>query len=729
MRNNQPVTQNEYVIDENKFLVSRTDLKGRITFANDAFIEVSGFDKKEVIGAPHNIMRHPDMPEAAFIDFWATLEAGETWNGLVKNRRKNGDFYWVNASATPLLENGEVQGYASVRTKAAPEECAHAERIYAQLRTGQTKGIRLNRGQIERLGMTGWFKRLKLRSLQGRVVSMITLALVLLLASGGLGMVALEGAGQRLVALNQDGLQDVARLQRLDQLVTQGHQSLSQPSPLELLNARQQHAETLENLSDRLATLWADYTARPVNQTPAADEFGKALENYRQEGLLNASTVLGGEDQFKAFSASKEIIARLQASGTELSTTIATLVEDKQASAQIMAQQAETQQRNMMLFQAGLLLSGLFCLVVMGSFTLRAFRRSIQESMHFTQQVAAGNLGANLPSQRDDELGYLMQALDTMRKNLSSVVKNVNDSVGVVRPASRDIAKGNEDLSTRTEQQAASLEETASSMDEMTATVRQNATNAGHASELADKASNAVSESGTVMQQMVGTMDNITAGSKKMTEIIGVIDSIAFQTNILALNASVEAARAGEQGRGFAVVAGEVRNLAGRSASAASEIRTLIDDSAKEINGGAELVKQAETSIEQVVTAVLKVNDILKDISMASDEQTQGIEEVNQAIAIMGSVTQQNAERVESSARAANSLDEQVTRLANAIAMLRLKGSGREAVTRDARIAAAAARRDDKSDSAGGFTQASAQAPARTQDNDSVSSNNEWETF
>nr|WP_298414429.1 PAS domain-containing methyl-accepting chemotaxis protein [uncultured Halomonas sp.] len=729
MRNNQPVTQKEYVIDDDKFLISRTDLKGRITFVNDAFIEVSGFDKEELIGAPHNIVRHPDMPEAAFIDFWETLEAGETWNGLVKNRRKNGDFYWINASATPLFEKGEVQGYASVRTKALPEECDRAERIYAQLREGRAKGIRLNRGQIERMGMTGWLKRIKLRSLQGRVVSMITLALMLLLASGGLGMVALEGAGQRLAALNQDGLEDVARLQRLDQLVAQGHQRLSQTTPLELLNAREQHAQELESLSDRLATLWAEYSARSINQTPAAVAFGKALEEYRQDGLLNASTVLGGEDQFKAFTASKEIISKLQVRGNELSTTIATLVEDKQASAQVMAQQAQAQQHSMMLFQAGLLLLGLLCLGVMGLFTLRAFRRSIRESMHFTQQVAAGNLGASLLSQRDDELGYLMQALDTMRKNLSSVVQNVNYSVGIVRPASRDIAQGNEDLSTRTEQQAASLEETASSMDEMTATVRQNATNAGHASELADSASNAVSESGAVMQQMVDTMDNITAGSKKMAEIIGVIDSIAFQTNILALNASVEAARAGEQGRGFAVVAGEVRNLAGRSASAASEIRTLIDDSAKEINGGAELVKQAETSIEQVVTAVLKVNDILKDISMASDEQSQGIEEVNQAIATMGAVTQQNAERVESSARAANSLDEQVTRLANAIAMLRLQGSGQETVTRKARITAAAVRRDGKTGSAEGVTQASAQAPARTQDNDSVSSNNEWETF
>ncbi|MGC3874978.1 methyl-accepting chemotaxis protein [Halomonas sp. GXIMD04776] len=721
MRNNQPVTQREYVLSDDHYLISRTDMKGRITYANPAFIEVSGYSHDELIGAPHSIIRHPDMPEAVFANLWQTLEAGETWSGLVKNRRKNGDHYWVQANVLPIMESGQVQGYASLRVKATPEACAYAERIYTQMHEGRVRGVRLNHGHIESTGLRGWLKRAQLRSVQGRMVTMVVLALVLLLASGGLGMVSLESAGQRLAALNQDGLEDVARLQRIDQLVTHGHQSLSRPEPLELLNDRQQHAEELTSLAGNLESQWADYTGRAVNQTTMAAEFGKRLEGYVQDGLLTTAEVLGGDDQFKAFTASKELIPKLQASGGEISQMISTLVESKQASAQVMAQQAQAQQRNMLLFQAGLLMMGLLCLCVMGVITIRAIRRPIRESMHFAQQIAAGNLGATLPSQRDDELGQLMQTLDAMRKSLSSIVKDVNHSVGVVRPASRDITKGNEDLSTRTEQQAASLEETASSMDEMTATVRQNAANAGQASGLANSASDAVNESGAVMKQMVGTMDNITASSKKMTEIIGVIDSIAFQTNILALNASVEAARAGEQGRGFAVVAGEVRNLAGRSADAASEIRTLIDDSAKEINGGAELVKQAEASIEQVVTAVLKVNDIMKDISMASDEQTQGIEQVNQAIAQMDEVTQQNAERVQSTARASSSLDEQVTLLANAIAVLRLSGSGQEAVTRDTRFKAAAARREGQS--------SNTKTASTAQGERHVPSNSEWETF
>jgi len=223
------------------------------------------------------------------------------------------------------------------------------------------------------------------------------------------------------------------------------------------------------------------------------------------------------------------------------------------------------------------------------------------------------------------------------------------------------------------------------------------------------------------MGQVVETMGRITDSSKKVSEIIAVIDSIAFQTNILALNASVEAARAGEQGRGFAVVAGEVRNLAGRSADAAREIRALIDGSAQEIDGGAELVKRAETSIEQVVSSVLKVNDIMGEIASASDEQTRGIEQINQAIAQMDEVTQQNAERVQTSARAAHSLDSQVVLLANAIAVLRLSGSGKEQVSRETRFKAAEARRD--AHAAKPVAKTPAKQPAR------ATSEDEWEAF
>jgi aerotaxis receptor len=266
-----------------------------------------------------------------------------------------------------------------------------------------------------------------------------------------------------------------------------------------------------------------------------------------------------------------------------------------------------------------------------------------------------------------------------MRRSLGSIVGDVNRGIEVVTPAARDIAQGNEDLSSRSEQQAASLQQTASSMEEITATVGQNAENARQASRLSGEASRAVSESGEVMGQVVDTMGRITASSEKMAVIIGTIDSIAFQTNILALNASVEAARAGEHGRGFAVVAQEVRNLAGRSADAAKQIRDLIAGSGREIESGAELVRRAEAAIESVVTSVTRVNDIMGDISAASEEQSTGINQINQAVAQMDGVTRQNAERVQASARAAASLEAQVDSLTHSIAVFRLQGGAEQA--------------------------------------------------
>ncbi|GHA84586.1 methyl-accepting chemotaxis protein [Modicisalibacter luteus] len=698
MQNNQPVTHREYVIDDDSYLISRTDLKGRITYANPAFIEVSGFSHEELVGAPHSIVRHPDMPEAAFADLWQTLEAGKSWEGLVKNRRKDGDHYWVHASVTPIFEGGEIQGYASVRVKATAEECQQAEQSYALMREGKGKRLMLHHGQLRRRGLVARLRRLNLRSMRARLVMLIGVAAALILASGGMGLYALEEAGQRFTRLNQDGLEDVARLQKIEQLVTQSHQSLSRLERLELLDTRGERADELQGLIERINAYWAEFN-RPANQTALINEFGKHLHHYVDEDLQDTVDVLRSEDAFQAFVALEGMIEELQKEGDLTSQQVNELIAEKQSQARTLAEQATAEERQMWLFQAGLLLAGLTLLILMGAFIIRAILRPVNESVAFTRQIAAGNLGASMPSQRNDELGLLMRALDTMRQSLGSIVVDVNQSVSVVRPASRDIASGNEDLSSRTEQQAASLEETASSMEEMTATVKQNAANAREASGLASSAAGAVRESGEVMGQVVTTMDRITESSRKVSEIIGVIDSIAFQTNILALNASVEAARAGEQGRGFAVVAGEVRNLAGRSADAAREIRALIDGSAQEIGGGADLVKKAESSIEQVVASVLKVNDIMGEIASASDEQTRGIEQINQAIAQMDEVTQQNAERVQTSARAATNLTQQVAQLANAVAVLRLRGQGEEAVDRATRFKAADARHQSTTNS------------------------------
>jgi methyl-accepting chemotaxis protein len=272
-----------------------------------------------------------------------------------------------------------------------------------------------------------------------------------------------------------------------------------------------------------------------------------------------------------------------------------------------------------------------------------------------------------------DETGRLMQAFKDMNDGLVKIVEEVRRGTGAITVASRKIAAGNQDLSARTEQEAATLEETASSMEELTGAVKQSADNAHHANRLALAASDVARRGGEAVSEVVNTMDAIHQSAKKIVDIIGVIDGIAFQTNILALNAAVEAARAGEQGRGFAVVAAEVRNLAQRSAAAAREIKVLIDDSVSKVGTGAVLVEQAGKTMEDVVESVKHVTDIIGEIASASHEQTIGIEQVNLAIAQMDDRTQQNAALVEEAAQAAASLQEQADALSRSVSIFKLE--------------------------------------------------------
>jgi len=304
----------------------------------------------------------------------------------------------------------------------------------------------------------------------------------------------------------------------------------------------------------------------------------------------------------------------------------------------------------------------------------RSITRPLGRALDVATTVAAGDLTSRIEVTSLDETGQLLQALKTMNESLARTVGTVRVGTDTIAVAAGQVAVGSQDLSSRTEQQASALEEAASSMEELTATVRQNADNARQANVLAEVASNVAARGGDVIHQVVGTMDQINASSSKINDIIGVIDGIAFQTNILALNAAVEAARAGEQGRGFAVVASEVRNLAQRSAAAAREIKGLIGDSSGKVANGSKLVAEAGDTMREIVESVRRVTDIMSEISAASLEQTAGIEQINQAVAQMDEGTQQNAALVEEAAAAAAAMREQSTRLAQAVAVFQIDG-------------------------------------------------------
>ena len=298
--------------------------------------------------------------------------------------------------------------------------------------------------------------------------------------------------------------------------------------------------------------------------------------------------------------------------------------------------------------------------------------RPLRAAVNVAKQVASGDLSAEIIVGSKDETGQLLQALKQMNANLLKIVDEVRSGTDAMADVSSQIAAGNLDLSSRTKEQANSLEETAASMEELTSTVRQNADNARQANQLSISASGMAVKGGDVVSQVVETMGSINASSKKIVDIISVIDGIAFQTNILALNAAVEAARAGEQGRGFAVVATEVRNLAQRSAAAAREIKELIGDSVGKVEAGSRLVEQAGSTMNEVVASVKRVTDIMGEIMAASQEQSSGIEQVHQAISQMDQVTQQNAALVEEAAAAAGSLQEQAVNLAQVVAVFKL---------------------------------------------------------
>jgi len=336
-------------------------------------------------------------------------------------------------------------------------------------------------------------------------------------------------------------------------------------------------------------------------------------------------------------------------------------------SLELSAMLASTQQRVALMTLLILALGAVFAHLISKSIT-----RPLIDAVRLAQRVAAGDLSGEVEVKSRDETGQLLQALKSMNENLRKTVGEVRSGTDAISAASEQIASGNADLSSRTEQHASSLEETASSMEELTSTVMQNAENAKRANQLALGASDVARKGALVVTEVVGTMSSIEDSSKKIEDIISVIDGIAFQTNILALNAAVEAARAGEQGRGFAVVASEVRNLAQRSAAAAKEIKQLIGDSVRKVEDGSKLVDEAGETMGKIAGSVTKVTDIMSEIAAASQEQSAGIEEVNQAITQMDQVTQQNAALVEQAAAAAESLKQQVQNLVQAVAVFKL---------------------------------------------------------
>ena len=396
-----------------------------------------------------------------------------------------------------------------------------------------------------------------------------------------------------------------------------------------------QFAQAHEKMGEGYRRGFADFTAAGFDST-AGDQAVKGMDRAPAELLVKAHKAMSKQ-------------------------TAATVVE------------AEAVGKRATLLSYSLMLLGAVAAVVAGILVSRSITRPLGQAVEAAQSVAAGDLRTSIDVRTNDETGQLLQALKDMTASLQTIVAQVRSGAETIAVASSEIAQGNLDLSSRTEQQAGAIEETASSMEEITSTVQQNAENARQANQLAISACDVAAKGGHMVEQVVGTMASISESSRKIVDIISVIDGIAFQTNILALNAAVEAARAGEQGRGFAVVAGEVRNLAQRSATAAKEIKELINDSVARVDAGNRLVGETGATMGDIVTSVRRVMDIIGEISTASAEQGAGIAQVNLAVSEMDTATQQNAALVEEAAAAAQSLREQTHALNEVVAVFKLE--------------------------------------------------------
>ena len=421
--------------------------------------------------------------------------------------------------------------------------------------------------------------------------------------------------------------------------------------------------------------------AQPLFVTPAAKELFARFAVVEVEYASSMSQVLALAAAEPLAQRSAELVALLNKTrehANELDSVLDKLSQQKEVRAKEAAEQASSVYQTSRSFMLALVLGSVAAGLSLGALITRGLTRQLGGEPGYAADIAGaiaeGDLTVEIATRNGDSASLLF-AMKTMRDKLVGIVSQVRAGTDTITTASSEIAQGNLDLSSRTEEQASSLEETASSMEELTSTVRQNADNARQANTLAGAASDVASKGGAVVGQVVQTMESINASSRKIVDIISVIDGIAFQTNILALNAAVEAARAGEEGRGFAVVAAEVRNLAQRSASAAKEIKALIGDSVEQVEIGSKLVRDAGLTMDEVVGSVRRVADIMQEITAASSEQSAGIEQVNMAIVQMDQVTQQNAALVEQAAAAAESMQDQATALNEVVSVFRLSGT------------------------------------------------------
>jgi len=528
MLNAQSTDQGEYVLPDDEVIITHTDPSSRITYANEAFLRSSQYSLEECLGQPQNIVRHPDMPKEAFADLWKTIRSGKSWTGIVKNRRKHGGYYWVRANVTPMMENGRIVGYMSVRIKPTRAEIEQAERAYAAIRSGLGGSLRIREGRLVDVSLWGSLGRLLRPSLRH--------------------------------------------------------------------------------------TVWIFFGAL------IAILVGLGVRSWFAEGATAPMA--------------------LSAVGALIALAAMTYVE-------------------------------------------RSVIRPLLRLQQAACQLLAGDTRSRIRDEGADCVTAIARTIEQVRIKMDGVLKDNLSVASRFRDGVHEVSGSIGELSRRATERAASLEESAASLAELTSSVARNNENTTHAAQFAAKSLEMTKEGRTVVGELHTAMGTIEASSRRIEEIVGIIDGIAFQTNILALNAAVEAARAGEQGRGFAVVAEEVRSLAQRSAASAREIKTLIESSTSTIREGSELADRADQAMKHVVESVERVTGLIAEIEASGREQAAGIEQINIAVSQMDQGTQSDAQMAQLLADTAANLRDQSEEMMTVISSFSLHVESRSAVQTD----------------------------------------------
>ena len=510
-----------------------------------------------------------------------------------------------------------------------------------------------------------------------RLTILISILSALLVIIGGIGLLGISQSNAALKTVYEDRTAPMGQLSDIQRLLLRNRLAIANsqidPTPEEI---SKDVAEVETNIAT-IGKIWDAYmaTALTPEEAPLAKKFAEDRGRFVNDGLKPAVAALRANDITGVYRVMTEKIRPLY---VPVQDGINALMKLQLDVAKQEYDSATARYNTIRLVSIAMIVAGVLFAALIGVAMVRGISRALGNAVEVSDAVAHGDLTRQVQISGKDEVSKVLQSLSDMQASLVKVVSRVREGSESVSTASSEIAQGNQDLSARTESQASALEETAASMEELSSTVKQNADNARQANQLAQSASTVAVQGGEVVAQVVDTMKGINDASRKINDIISVIDGIAFQTNILALNAAVEAARAGEQGRGFAVVAAEVRSLAGRSAEAAKEIKTLITDSVQRVEQGTALVDQAGSTMNEVVTSIRRVTDIMGEISAASSEQSQGVAQVGEAVTQMDQATQQNAALVEEMAAAASSLRSQAQDLVQTVAVFKLSTQERQ---------------------------------------------------